>query len=212
MRLLCRNQVVRLLVVRDIALLSRRIPLFFFSVFLLLAVAACSFSGGDSSLSKKGSAGAPAPGGLQPPVEKVSAIPTTMDTFRALAKPEGLKFQWLFDERINNTDDRLKRLETVVQTLRNDFDTVMPTMVRMAAIEKDMKNLVSQLQSLTGDGRTQDAAATPEQLPSSKSAGDGSAIPGGGAVEGTEPVAASKAAAGPEATSSLVTPEAAPKG
>jgi hypothetical protein len=35
-----------------------------------------------------------------------------------------------------------------VQSLRNDFDTVVPSLVRLVAVEKDMKSLVAQLQTL----------------------------------------------------------------
>jgi hypothetical protein len=72
-----------------------------------------------------------------------------MDTFRALAPPQGMKFTSLFTEAIDDNDARFKRLEDAVQALRNDFDTVVPSMVRLVAIEKDMKELVGQLQTLT---------------------------------------------------------------
>ena len=90
---------------------------------------------------------APAPG----TVARITApaAPSAMDTFRALAPARGLKFTPLFIEPIDDSDARFKRLEDAVQALRNDFDTVVPSMVRLVAIEKDMKELVGQLQSLT---------------------------------------------------------------
>jgi len=73
-----------------------------------------------------------------------------MDAFRALAPPEGLKFTPLFAEPLGDDTARIDRLERSVQDLRDDFDTTVPTMVRLVAVEKDMKDLIGQLNALTG--------------------------------------------------------------
>ena len=146
------------------------------------ALAACSLPWGGGQ--------APAPPPSTPSVaQQQDGTPTPMDTFRTLAPPEGMKFTALFTEP---ADDRIGRLENVVQTLRNDFDTVVPTMVRLVAIEKDIKELVQQLQTL--------AEAPPPPAPP--------VIPSEDVVGGTE----SAVKADTTAPTSLVTPEAAPKG
>ncbi len=95
------------------------------------------------------------------PVQAVAPIPTPMDTFRALAPAEGMKVTPLFAEPIKDEDARFKRLEDQVQSLRNDFDTTVPTLVRLVAVEKDMKNLVAQLQTLTDANAPPMPAAPP---------------------------------------------------
>lgn len=84
-------------------------------------------------------------------VETIKAAPTPMDTFRALAPPEGMKFTPLFATPVRDTDERMQRVEDAVQTLRNDFDTVVPSLVRLVAVEKDMKDLIGQLKAITGE-------------------------------------------------------------
>lgn len=194
---------------REIAV-SRGALLFASTIFILLSLSGCSLFEEESTRGK-----AAAPGTAVAAAAKPKN--TAMDAFRAIAKPEGLKFTPLFSEPIGNTDDRVRRLEETVQTLRNDLDTVVPSMVRLVAIEKDMKELVSQLQSLT-TGVPMPAAAVvdaegqviaePAPIPLTE-------IPGEDVAGGTEPVqAATKTAETGEATSqsSSVTPEAASKG
>lgn len=85
------------------------------------------------------------------PLETIAPLPTPMDTFRALAQPSGLAPKPLFAGPAPDTEARMKRLEDSVQTLRNDFDTVVPTLVRMVSMEKDIKELVGQLKKLSGE-------------------------------------------------------------
>lgn len=60
----------------------------------------------------------------------------------------------LFSENIRDSDDRFERVENAVQELRNDFDSMLPSMLRLVAIEKDINNLVGQLETLlTSDGQ-----------------------------------------------------------
>jgi hypothetical protein len=84
--------------------------------------------------------------------------PTPMDTFRALAPPEGMKFTPLFATPVKDDGQRFARIEQSVQALRNDFDTVTPTLVRLAAIEKDIRDLVGQLRTLNDGGPIVEAA------------------------------------------------------
>ena len=213
MRCIRRNQVLGLVVARGILL---RVPRYaFFALFLALSLTACSLEDKNS-----GTASPPPQAGAAKQ-ETIAPIPSAMDTFRALAPPDGLKFTPLFNENVSDTAARMKRLEDAVQTIRNDVDTLAPTMVRMVAIEKDIKGLVAQLQTLTDQGQQAAPAepafvptGTPSKLPPSlpKKADSGKPIPGEGVAQGTEPAKADEAKAGPVATSLLVTPEAASKG
>lgn len=116
---------------------------------LTLTLGGCSLADDD-----KGKAGAPGAGAVAP----VPTGPTPMDTFRAMAPPEGMKFTPLFATPVKNDDERFRRLENSVQSLRNDFDTVVPTMVRLAAIEKDIRQLVGQMQTMSDAGPITEAA------------------------------------------------------
>lgn len=151
---------------------------------------ACSFGGFEFGGSRSGG-NAPPP---QAPVAEAQRQPSAMDTFRALAPPEGMKFTPLFADKISDDEARFRRLEDAVQSIKNDFDTVTPSIVRLVAIEKDIKNLVSQLETLT------DASAPVESGPLSFDRFN--QIPREDEVGGTETTA----------EDSRVTPEAAPEG
>lgn len=196
----------------DLGLFARREPfapgkrsfLLVSCLCIALVLSGCSFGKPEGS-TRRGKAPAPATAisGAQR-VSSISAAPSPMDTFRALAKPQGMRFTTLFAEPIGDTDARLNRVEDAVQSLRNDFDTVVPSMVRLVAIEKDMKELVTQLQSLTGG---------PAPAPVDEVVQEEIPIPGEDVAEGTEPAEAIvKADAGTAAPTSPVTPEAAPQG
>ncbi len=79
--------------------------------------------------------------------ETIAPIPTPMETFRSLAPPEGLKVAPLFAEPVKDPEARVARVEKAVQDLRNDFDTVMPAMVRMVAMENNMRDLIDQMKA-----------------------------------------------------------------
>ena len=84
-------------------------------------------------------------------VETLAPIPTPMETFRSLAPQQGLKITPLFNAPVSDEGARIARVENAVQGMRNDFDTIMPTMVRMASMEKDMRGLIDKLHVLTGE-------------------------------------------------------------
>ncbi len=212
MRCIRRSRVSGLVVARGILLRLPRYTLI--ALFLLFTITACSYSDKDSA-NKSGVAPPPIGAAKQ---ETIAPIPTAMDTFRALAPPDGLKFTPLFNENVSDTNARIKRLEDAVQTIRNDVDTLAPTMVRMVAIEKDIKGLVAQLQTLSDQSQPAQPAFVPEGKPSKlppslpKQSDSGIPIPGEDVAQGTEPAKADEAKAGPVASSLLVTPEAASKG
>lgn len=61
----------------------------------------------------------------------------------------GVKTQtMLFSEKIRDSNDRFERLENAVQEMRNDYDAMLPSILRLVAIEKDINQLVVQLDGL----------------------------------------------------------------
>ncbi len=74
----------------------------------------------------------------------------------------GLNTQRLFATAADNDDARMERLENAVQTLRDDFDKVSPSINRLIAIEQEIQTLVDQLQVLVeGDNATLDTSSIP---------------------------------------------------
>lgn len=153
-------------------------------------------------------------------VEEVKPIPTPMETFRALA-PEGVKVTQLFAEPVKDPDQRMARMEKAVQELRNDFDTVMPAMVRMVAMENNLRDLVEQLKTINGNHHNGEAAGTatppadgsaPAVVPD-KVASD-TEVPADAAKAPETPAAAAdagdKAPAAPEIAATAATPPPAP--
>jgi len=135
---------------------------------IALTLSACSGEGAMTSAPTSSSAVSPpnvgeaiaglnmpefssATGPVQAPmVETIAPIPTPMEVFKSLAPSEGLKLTPLFTTPLSDTDARIKRLEDAVQSVRNDFDTIMPTMVRTAAMGNNIENLVGKLNELNG--------------------------------------------------------------
>lgn len=103
-------------------------------------------------------ANAAKPAETQKAVETLAPIPTPMETFRALAPQQGLKITQLFTAPVADESTRIARVENAVQGLRNDFDTIMSTIVRMASMENDMRDLINKLHVITGN-------TPPERVP-----------------------------------------------
>jgi N-acetylmuramoyl-L-alanine amidase len=55
----------------------------------------------------------------------------------------------LFAKNLRSDSDRLDRLERALQDLRNEFDSVKPSVRRLMAIEADIQNLVGELRRLS---------------------------------------------------------------
>ncbi len=85
-----------------------------------------------------------------PPLPGTTGAAKTPDGLPALTA-KGINTR-LFDAPVDNEIRRMERLENAVQELRNDFDTMAPSIVRLVAIEKDIQNLIAQLEVLTGGG------------------------------------------------------------
>lgn len=77
-----------------------------------------------------------------------SGLPYTPDGLPALSPSRGVRFDALFVQEIKDPGERMKRLETAVSDLRRDFESVLPAVIRLAAVEKDIQSLTGQLQTL----------------------------------------------------------------
>lgn len=84
---------------------------------------------------------------------------------------KGLNADQLFAEKLSSDDARLKRLENAVADLRREFDAVKPAIIRLSAVEADMEELVTQLQSLTP------GAVPPPAMPGQANINDTTTIP-----------------------------------
>lgn len=83
----------------------------------------------------------------QPPLAGQTGTPKTPDGLPALTA-KGANTN-LFSAEVKGEVDRIDRLENAVQELRNDFDAMAPAIVRLVSIEKDLQNLIGQLDMLT---------------------------------------------------------------
>lgn len=72
----------------------------------------------------------------------------TPDGLPALQPARGVKLETLFAEDIRDPIERVKRVENAVVELRRDFDSVLPAIVRLTAVEGDMQELLGQLETL----------------------------------------------------------------
>ena len=84
---------------------------------------------------------------------------------------KGLNADQLFAEKLSSDDARLKRLENAVADLRREFDAVKPAIIRLSAVEADMEELVTQLQSLAP------GAVPPPAMPGQANINDTTSIP-----------------------------------
>ncbi len=117
---------------------------------LLLIVFCCLFFiGGCSSLPKQENA-------IKMPINE-QETPSPVSTLLNLAPNKGLKTAPLFETPLRNTEMRVDRLESSVQQIKNDFDSIVPSVVRLVAIEQDIIDLIEQLEILIDeDGVKQD--------------------------------------------------------
>lgn len=150
----------------------------------LLNSAGCDFVSSASPFSSQNtpatqSANAPQPlvipqgqGSLVPP------SPSSSDGLQStdMAGPLGLNTKRLFEEPIKDDDKRFDRLENSVQNLRDEFDSVTPSIQRLMDIEKDIQNLVEELENLLAeDPGPAPAAAAPQSPPQGISGQQGAA-------------------------------------
>ena len=67
----------------------------------------------------------------------------------ALKPMKGINADTLFSENIKDTGDRFNRVENAVVDLRKEFEVYKPSIVRLAAVESDIQNLIKELEVLS---------------------------------------------------------------
>lgn len=70
------------------------------------------------------------------------------DGLPALQPSQGVKLEQLFAQELRDPDLRMQRVENAVIGIRRDLDAVMPSIVRLVAVEQDIQSLVEQLEVL----------------------------------------------------------------
>lgn len=128
----------------------------------VLLLAACGQSSGSSSSSSETSVAAAPPGATNRPAPLGTTGAAKDANGLPVLAPRGVNAGQLFAEKLSNTDDRMVRLENAVQEMRNDFDAMAPAIVRLVAVEKDIQELVTQLEGIVGSG-SQPAPAVESQ-------------------------------------------------
>jgi hypothetical protein len=61
---------------------------------------------------------------------------------------KGINVETLFAEKIKNSDERFNRVENAVLDLRKELEIYKPSIVRLAATESDIQNLIKELEVL----------------------------------------------------------------
>lgn len=70
------------------------------------------------------------------------------DLIPGLQPMKGVNVDTLFAEKLKDSDDRFERLENTVVDLRKEINSVMPSIIRLVAIESDIQNLTQELETL----------------------------------------------------------------
>lgn len=78
------------------------------------------------------------------------------DTIKAPApptdiKPKGYNPKNIFGKSLRSDGERLDRLERAVQDMRNEFDSIKPSVKRLMAVEGDIQDLIVELRRLSDD-------------------------------------------------------------
>lgn len=63
----------------------------------------------------------------------------------------GLKTQTLFSDNVSNDEARFTRLENAVQEMHYDFEEIKPSIKKLVSIEKDLDDLMQQLDALVSN-------------------------------------------------------------
>ena len=87
----------------------------------------------------------------------------TPDGLPALLPSKGISADQLFAEKIKDEKKRMDRMENAIIDLKREFDAMKPAIIRLSAVESDMQDLITQLQTLTG---------TPPEMVEASEAGD----------------------------------------
>lgn len=74
----------------------------------------------------------------------------------ALKPAKGINVDTLFSEQLKNENERFSRVENAVIDLRKEFEAYKPSIVRLAAVESDIQNLMKELEVLLQETPTPD--------------------------------------------------------
>ncbi len=72
--------------------------------------------------------------------------------------PKGLKLEALFTEKTDDEEERFERLENALVEFRKEYDQIKPSVVRLAAIETDMQDLMGELEHFVQNESPQENA------------------------------------------------------
>ena len=125
----------------------RKMPALF-ALVSVLALSACSFGGSTNQNAQQVASPYDPVKRVEKEQDNVNAPSSAIDTMKEFMPPSGLNTKRLFAERIDKAEPRFQRLEHAVQKMRDDIDTVSPAIVRLVAVEQDIKDLVKQLEDL----------------------------------------------------------------
>lgn len=75
----------------------------------------------------------------------------------------------IFGKSLRSDSERLDRLERAVQDMRNEFDTVRPSIRRLMAVESDIQSLIGELQQLSRNPSAMAPAPAQMNKPMNKS-------------------------------------------
>ncbi len=75
--------------------------------------------------------------------EKNEIMPNGMP---ALQPMKGINIDKLFADKLKNPDERFNRVENAVIDLKKEFEVYKPAIVRLAAVEADIQNLIKELE------------------------------------------------------------------
>jgi hypothetical protein len=145
----------------------------------------------------------PAPG------EGISVNPIAVnsgETDSPLQPAHGLSGKRLFADTLRDDEARLKRLEDAVQAMRDEFDSIKPSINRLMAVESDIQELVGQLNTLVGTQPPQNEEITVSQLDNNQAAIDRAL--GADGTAATEQAAAEASETGETPQSPPATPPA----
>lgn len=127
---------------------------------------ACSSDAADKKISTVTASPVARGEDAQEPLASLSALPPgseerplkpgesgttyTPDGMPALLPSKGVSADQLFAEKISDDDKRMDRIENAIVDMKREFDAVKPAIIRLTAVESDMQDLITQLQTLTG--------------------------------------------------------------
>lgn len=93
--------------------------------------------------------------------DKSSKLPNGLNDLRPA---KGINVDALFSEELKDDGKRFERLENAVVDLRKEFDSYKPSIVRLAAVESDIQNLIKELEVLLQETPTSDVTNKPVDL------------------------------------------------